>query len=190
MKAYMKMPRELFSVFRQYLTQYPDGNRNASGAFIGMPRLQLRLSGSTPTYEEFLRLGMEYFSIGEQEDIDIALDLANQGNYLVSLCEQLKDEHQLQLAYSIRRIIIPIRDFRLSHLAAVHFHVPQALPEGLKHLKSQIQDTEEESIIDDQSNSLKGTAGFLPGPLLRNTLRMDLRAIDRLDTIIKRGNSL
>lgn len=54
MRNYHRMPKKHFGTFRQYLASYPDGKtRNASGAFIGMPRLQIRLVGLTPRYENF-----------------------------------------------------------------------------------------------------------------------------------------
>lgn len=184
MKGFMKMPREHFSIFRQYLSQYPDGTRNASGAFIGMPRLNIRLVGLSPKYEQFLDEGMQYFPINEQSDIQYARRQAKQGDYLVAQCERLQGEQQQNLAKTLIRIIEPIRDFRLGHLAAVVRYVSQALPEGVRDLKVQLAQTEEEPILDDESTIVKGTAGFLPGPLLRNTLRMDLRALERLSTII------
>jgi len=186
MKAFMGMPREHFGLFRQYLSQYPDGTRNASGAFIGMPRLNIRLVGLSPKYEQFLDEGMRYFKINEQSDIQHAREVAQQGDYLVAQCERLQGNPQQNLARSLIQVIEPIRDFRLSHLAAVQYHVPQALPEGLRNLKTELAQTEEEPILDDESNATKGTGGFLPGPLLRNTLRMDLRALERLNAIVSK----
>jgi len=186
MKAFMGMPREHFGLFRQYLSQYPDGTRNASGAFIGMPRLNIRLVGLSPKYEQFLDEGMQYFKINEQSDIQHAREVAQQGDYLVAQCERLHGNPQQNLARSLIQVVEPIRDFRLSHLAAVQYHVPQALPEGLKKLKTELAQTEEEPILDDESNATKGTGGFLPGPLLRNTLRLDLRALERLNAVINK----
>lgn len=187
MRSFMRMPKEHFGTFRQYLSQYPDGTRNASGAFIGMPRLNIRLVGLSPKYEEFLDEGIRYFSISEQPDIKYARRLAQQGGYLVAQCEAQHGNPQQRLAKALKQVIEPIRDFRLSHLAAVNHHVPQALPEGLKDLKAQLAQAEEEPILDDGSTVAKGTAGFLPGPLLRNTLRLDLKAIKRLDAILNEG---
>lgn len=184
MRAFMRMPREHFGEFRQYLSQYPDGTRNASGAFIGMPRLNIRLVGLSPKYEQFLDEGMRYFSISEQPDIQHARELAQQGYYLVDQCEQLEGEDQKRVAKALVDVIEPIKDFRLRHLAAVNHFVPQALPEGLRNLKAELASTEEEPILDDESNVAKGTAGFLPGPLLRNTLRLDLKALERLNTLL------
>lgn len=186
MKGFMRMPREHFSIFRQYLSQYPDGTRNASGAFIGMPRLNIRLVGLSPKYEQFLDEGMEYFPINEQLDIERARLMAQQGYYLVAQCERIQGCPQQELAQTLIKLIEPIRDFRLSHLAAVYHHVPQAIPEGLKNLKAELAQTEEEPILDDKSRVVKGTAGFLPGPLLRNALRLDLRALDRLNAIVSK----
>jgi len=186
MKGFMKMPREHFSIFRQYLSQYPDGTRNASGAFIGMPRLNIRLVGLSPRYEEFLDEGIRYFPVSEQPDIHYARGQAQQGDYLVAQCERLQGEPQQKLAKALIQIIEPIRDFRLGHLAAVVRYIPQAMPEGVKDLKIQLAQTEEEPIIDDKSAVTKGTAGFLPGPLLRNTLRLDLKALERLNAIINK----
>lgn len=184
MRGFMKMPKEHFSIFRQYLSQYPDGTRNASGAFIGMPRLNIRLVGLSPKYEQFLDEGMQYFPINEQSDIQYAREQAQQGDYLVAQCERLHGESQQRLAKVLVQVIEPIRDFRLAHLAAVCRHVPQAIPEGLKNLKEQLAQTEEEPILGDESGEAKGTGGFLPGPLLRNTLRLDLRALERLKAIV------
>lgn len=190
MRNFLRMPREHFSTFRQYLSQYPDGNRNASGAFIGMPRLQIRLAGLTPRYEEFLDEGMRYFPIHEQSDIQQARVMAQQGCYLVAQCERLQPgEPQLTIANTLKSVIEPIRDFRLSHLAAVVKYVPEAMPEGVKDLKTQLAQTGEEPIFDESSIVARGTAGFIPGPLLRNVLRMDIRALERLDAIIGKGQT-
>lgn len=184
MKGFMRMPKEHFGVFRQYLSQYPDGTRNASGAFIGMPRLNIRLVGLSPKYEQFLDEGMRYFPINEQSDIQHAREQAQEGDCLFAQCERMQGEPQQKLARALIQVIEPIHDFRLSHLTAVYYHIPQAMPEGLKNLKAELAQTEEEPILDDESGKAKGTGGFLPGPLLRNTLRLDLKALDRLNTII------
>jgi hypothetical protein len=184
MKSFMKMPREHFGVFRQYLSQYPDKTRNASGAFLGIPRLDIRLVGLTPKYEEFLDEGMRYFPVAEQEDIQYAQQMAKQDKYLVKQYLKLEGEEQKGVAKALVELIEPIRDFRLGHLAAVMHFVPGALGEGLKGLKSQLMLTEEEPILDDESSDVKGTAGFLPGPLLRNIIRMDMRALEELNNVI------
>lgn len=188
MRNYHKMPGEHFKTFRQYISSYPDGKtRNASGAFIGMPRLQIRLTGLTPKYEEFLDESMRYFPVHEQPDIKKARAVAQQGHYLIAECEKLQiGESQLSFATALKSVIEPIRDFRLSHYYAVYRYVPEAMPEGIKDLKVHLAQTEEEPIFDESSTVVKGTAGFIPGPLLRNVLRMDIEALKRLDTIINR----
>lgn len=184
MKSFMRMPREHFEEFRPYLSQYPDGTRNASGAFIGMPRLDIRLVGLSPRYEQFLDEGMRYFPIHEQADIQEARGLARHGDYLVAQCERLEGEERKSVARSLASVIEPIKDFRLRHLAAVNRFVSQALPEGMRNLKEELARTEEEPILDNDPNLTKGTAGFLPGPLLRNTLRLDLRALEKLNALL------
>lgn len=185
MRSFMKMPREHFGEFRQYLSQYPDGTRNASGAFMGMPRLDIRLVGLSPMYECFLAEGMKYFPVDEQPDIHCAREMAREGHYLVRRCEALPAGTQRErVARALMEVINPITDFRLTHLAAVKRFVPQALPEGLRGLSEQLQNTKEEQILDQSTSVLKGTAGFLPGPLLRNILRLDLSALKRLNALL------
>ncbi len=186
MRSFMRMPREHFGVFRQYLSQYPDGARNASGGFIGLPRLNIRLVGLTPRYEQFLDEGMKYFPVKEQRDIQYARELAQQGYYLVAQCEQLEGEEQKRVSKAVADVIEPIKDFRLRHLAAVNHFVPQALSEGLKNLKEELTQTEEEPILEEKPGVAKGTAGFLAGPLLRNALRMDIRALEKLNKIVNK----
>lgn len=129
---------------------------------------------------------MRYFPVHEQPDIQQAQTMAKQGHYLVAQCERLQPgELQLTLATTLKSVIEPIRDSRLSHLTLVYKYVPKAMPEGIKDLKVQLEQTEEEPIFDDSSTVVRGTAGFIPGPLLRNVLRMDKRALERLDRIIK-----
>ncbi len=188
MTAFMKMPTEHFAIFRQYLAQYPDGTRNASAAFIGMPRLNLRLMGSVPFYEEFLDIGMRYFPILEQPDIQQARTAVHRGDYLIGLCEKLDNSDRQKLAELLKQIIEPLHQFRLTHFAAVLKYLPpQAVPEGGKDLKAQLRQPYE-SISEDNPNIAKGTGGFLPGPLLRNMLRLDLQALERLDLILKGGD--
>jgi len=189
MMAFMRMPHEHFTVFRQYLSQYPDRTRNASGAFIGMPRLNLRLMGSMPFYEDFLNEGMQYFPVTEQQDIQQARRDAQQGNYLVAICERLEDHEGKNLAKKVKELIEPLHQFRLTHFAAVIKYLPpQAIPEGGKNLKAQLEEPYE-SILEDKPGIVRGTGGFLPGPLLRNMLRLDLHSLQRLETILNEKDS-
>lgn len=187
MTEFMQMPRTHFTVFRQYLSQYPDGTRNASGAFIGMPRLNLRLMGSVPFYEDFLNEGMQYFPVSELPDIKQAHIVAQQGNYLVAICEKLGGYEGKSLAGLLIQLIKPLHQFRLTHYTAVLKYLPpQAIPEGGKKLKAQLEKPYE-SILEDQPGVIKGTGGFSSGPLLRNMLRLDLKSLRRLRTISEEG---
>lgn len=184
MRSFMEMPREHFGVFRRYLMQYPDKTRNASGAFIGMPSLHIRLDGLSPRYEQFLDEGMPYFPVDERPDIEAARAMAREGIYIVAQCESLVGEQRMELASAAKSLITQIKDFRLTHIAAVNRHAPEALPEGLVGLKRSLSETEEEPILDDGKDGAKGTGGFLSGPLLRNCLRMDIRAVERLEAVL------
>lgn len=187
MTGFMRMPHEHFTVFRQYLSQYPDRTRNASGAFIGMPRLNLRVMGSEPFYEDFLNEGMPYFPVTEQPDIQQARLDANQDSYLVAQVERLTGPERKNLAEVLIQLIEPLHQFRLTHFAAVLKYLPpQAVPEGGKNLKAQLEGPYE-SILEDQPGIVRGTGGFLPGPLLRNMLRLDLKSLGRLKTIVEEG---
>ncbi len=186
MRSFMEMPREHFGVFRQYLSQYPDGTRNASGAFIGMPRLHIRLDGVSPKYDQFLDEGMHYFPISEQPDIQEARKLAKDGIYLVALCESFVGSQKKELAKAAKAVIDQIREFRLAHLAAVSHHVPGALPEGLSGVRRRLSETTEEPILEDETGVLKGTGGFNVAALLGNCIRNDISATARLDAVINR----
>lgn len=189
MAGFMRMPVEHFAIFRQYLSQYPDGNRNASAAFMGMPRLNLRLMGSASFYEDFLNEGMQYFPVTEQQDIQQARIDAQQGDYLVAICERLEGQEGKNLAGKVEELIEPLHQFRLTHFAAVLKYLPpQAIPEGGKNLRAQLEEPYE-SILEDQPGVIRGTGGFLPGPLLRNMLRLDLRSLERLRTVVDGGDS-
>lgn len=186
MQGFFRMPTEHFAIFRQYISQYPDGTRNASAAFIGMPRLCLRLVGSAPFYEQFLDLGMPYFPITEQSDINKARINAQEDNYLVVLCERLQPPEGKIIASMLFQLVDSLHQFRLLHFAAVLKYVPGAIPEGGKDLKALLAE-DYESILEDQSDVVKGTGGFISGPLLRNILRLDLRSLARLKAIIDEG---
>lgn len=189
MTGFMRMPAEHFAIFRQYLSQYPDGTRNASAAFMGMPRLNLRLMGSASFYEDFLNEGMLYFPMGEQQDIQQARIDAQQGNYLVAICERMEDQEGKNLAGMVTQLIEPLHQFRLTHFATViRFLPPQAIPEGGKNLRAQLEEPYE-SILEDKPGAVRGTGGFMPGPLLRNMLRLDLRTLERLQAITNKGDS-
>lgn len=187
MNGFFRMPREHFSAFREYLKQYPDGTRNASGAFIGMPRLNLRLMGSAPFYEQFLEQGRQYFSIAELPDIDQARIVAQQDNHLIALCERLQGDDQRRLAGILKQLIEPLHQFRILHLKAVLKYVRGSIPEGDEDLETKLTEPYE-SILEDQSDVVRGTGGFIPGPLLRNMLRLDLRSLERLRAITDKGN--
>lgn len=188
MIGFMRMPTEHFTIFRQYISQYPDGTRNASGAFIGMPRLNLRLMGSASFYEDFLNEGMQYFPVGEQQDIQQARIDANKDNYLVAICERLQGVERIDLSRMLKQLIEPLHQFRLLHFAAALKYIPGAIPEGGKDLKTLLME-DYESILDDQPDVVKGTGGFISGPLLRNILRLDLRSLERLEKIINNEDS-
>lgn len=187
MTGFMRMYRDHFTVFRQYLSQYPDGTRNASGAFIGgMPRLNLRLMGSVPFYEDFLNEGMPYFPVTEQTDIQQARSDANQDNYLIAQVERLIDPERKNLAGALIQLIKLLHQFRLTHyIAVLKYLPPEAIPDRGKNLKVQLEEPYE-SILEDQPGIAKGTGGFSSGPLLRNMLRLDLRSLARLETLLSK----
>lgn len=188
MQGFFRMPFEHFKTFRKYLSQYPDSTRNASGAFIGMPRLNLRLMGSAPFYEEFLEEGMKYFSTLEQDDIQQARILGQNGAYLIAQCERLQGDEQKRLAHTLLALIKPIHKFRFAHLEAVLKYVPGAIPQDESDLATELEKPYE-SIFDNESDAVRGTGGFLPGPLLRNMLRLDLRSMERLNTMVNEGET-
>lgn len=187
MTSFMRMYRDHFTVFRQYLSQYPDGIRNASGAFIGgMPRLNLRLMGSAPFYEDFLNEGMPHFPVTEQPDIQQARSDANQDNYLIAQVERLTDPERKNLARALIQLIKLLHQFRLTHYrAALTYLPPEAMPDRGKNLKAQLEEPYE-SILEDQPEIAKGTGGFSSEPLLRNMLRLDLRSLARLEAILNK----
>lgn len=169
-----------FAIFREYINQYPDGTRNASGAFIGMPRLQLRLTGTSASYDTFLAESMRYFSPDDQADIALAQAEIEQGS-LVDLCEQLPTNHRGIVAKRLYEILRQLDLFRRRHYVAVMRFVPEAIGTEQTRLHEQLQQPDEPIL----GEGVVGTGGFLPGPLMRNIMRLNLREMNRLERMIQ-----
>lgn len=172
MQQYIRMSRESFGGIRPYLTSYPDGTRNASGAFMPSVQLaELALRPPTPEHEKFLDSAMPYYPAWSRDIIADwrersargrnVMDMARSGEIAIGTDELAKS--------ALGRLIDGFTNFRMAHLAATRKQIPDAFPEGPVS-RRQAREFGEPDIMADGA---KGTADYnIPNVLVGSTSRM------------------
>lgn len=121
MLRYNHYPTDYFKDLRQYLASYPEGVRNASGAFMpGVQLMELALHAGSrdyPKYAEFLNESMPYFPRRSQAQIAELMIASESGfnvwDQLVAGNIQLPEEARQGLI----GVVGDLLQFRLRHLA-------------------------------------------------------------------------
>jgi hypothetical protein len=135
MQQYRKMPPEAFTYIRPYLEAYPDGTRNASGAF--MPSVQLAEVAMHAPTDEFLHYvneAMPYFPRWARGLMRQWTDESAQGNNLDNMIRSGRLDLSEAAVGTFRNIASQFATFRSTHRAAVEKVVK--VPEGKEPLVS------------------------------------------------------
>lgn len=148
----MKMRREHFAEFRQYLGSHSLRNlKGPSGAFTaGIPTIDLLLAGENLPGEfyAYLEENRMYFPRSGRKGLERARILGQNGLSLVSLTEQLGFPEQL--TDPISAISEQVRVFRGHHYRGVKYQIPGAI-----------------------TGDVQGTGGEMdPGTFLRERMKM------------------
>lgn len=159
MGRYAKLSRDAFETFRPYLSSYPDGTRNASGAF--MPSVQLaELALHTPSaaQQTYIRESLLYFPREAAKRISQWQAESIAGQNVVTLVDRgeiiLDDKEREALEKLVSEFLL----FRTTHLAVTRQQIPEAfvgrsVPVG----RRQYLEFGEPDIMADGE---RGTAGF------------------------------
>lgn len=159
MAKYAKLSREAFGSMRPYLASYPNGKRNASGAF--MPSVQLaELMLHTPSQEHqmYIEESMPYFPSWSRDLMAEWRELSLDGANITSLLESGALSLDADSMLLFEKMIDDFYRFRAIHMGITKKQIPEAftnrtVPTG----REQIKDFGEPDIMAD---GVVGTAGF------------------------------
>jgi len=163
MQTYARYPAESFARLRPYLGSYPDGTRNASGAFMpSIQLMELRLHPPTDPQLAFIEGSMPYFPRQSRGPIAGAVQDARQGH---NLLDRIKGEEVKFGGDGLDDVIGAVdkfTDFKKNHHQITKKHLPQAFENEvtgrLELPKDAIAHGEERDPMEE--GALPGTAGF------------------------------
>lgn len=88
MARYARLGADRFNAFRQYLVEYPEGARNASGAFLpSVQQFELVMRHPTVNQAEYLAVSMDYFPQKAQPVIQRLVEKSEGGKNLVDMLD-------------------------------------------------------------------------------------------------------
>lgn len=180
MARYAKLSRDAFSRMRPYLASYPDGTRNASGAF--MPSVQLaELALHQPSDEHlaYINESIPYFPLWAREIMEECMHDSLNGNNVMSLIENGKLELNNEGMTAFNQLLESFYRFRTIHLGITKKQIPEAF-NGADVPASRRQFTEfgEPDIM---AGGTPGTAGFNVINILGGSTSRLARLQDRVD---------
>lgn len=178
MSAYGRLPKDTFTHFRQFLSEYPDGVRNASGAFMpSVQILELGLHKPSGEYRTFLDESAPYFPAWSQPILNEQLARCLEGRNLADMIDTpeltLSDEAQQHLIDAIGELI----KFRQRHMGITFNQIPGAFDmDPTKIPLAELTNMIEGNIMEQGKG--RGTAGFnVRNVLVNSTIRLlQLRA--------------
>jgi len=179
MAQYAALPKESFGYFRQFLNSYPDGTRNASGAFMPSAQMmELALLPPSEMYGVYLDESMPYFPGYARPIIDEWRNTSASGMNIEERLEDLLPG----VGDVARKILLGVVDefihFRMIHLGVTKNYVPDAFSRLDMLTRKQLSDMEGEAQI--LAPSTKGTAGFDARNVLANSVYRLLKLRERL----------
>jgi hypothetical protein len=183
MRAYHSLPDGDFSYFRQFLVSYPDGTRNASGAFMPSVQLmELALHKPTDEQEVFIRESMPYFPKWSIPVLQEQWQASEKGH---NIEDQIKSG-ELTLSDDQLTILLGLIDsfiqFRSIHIGVTSKKLPDAFPPDKLISKSQIKSLSgERSILELDKNVKEGSANFNVQNVLGNSILRLYQLRDRLE---------
>lgn len=159
MLKYAKLSRDAFGSMRPYLASYPDGTRNASGAFMPSVQLaELMLHSPSVEHQSYISESMPYFPLWARDLMAEWSQLSLGGHNITSLIEDGRlnlDTESIQLVKSMSD---DFYKFRTIHLGITKKQIPEAFEgRNVPTSRKQIAKFGEPDIMAD---GVPGTAGF------------------------------
>jgi len=158
MGRYMHLTTEVFGLMRKYLVSYPDGTRNASGAFMPSVQLaELALHKPTEGQNLYISEALNYFPGWSRDAITGFQNDSAEGINVTDLVlngQMVLSEHGIDC---LIKLVEEFIRFRTTHLAVVRKQIPEAFRGHVPISKQQIREFGEPNIL---AGDVKGTAGF------------------------------
>ncbi|HTE21766.1 MAG TPA: hypothetical protein VK674_01870 [Candidatus Limnocylindria bacterium] len=169
LRRYAKLGKEAFADFRPYLAKYPDGTRNASGAF--MPSVQLaELALHAPTEQHDIHVGesMLYFPTWSRPVLEQWRDDSMKGDNVMDMIRDGRlavGDDGRQILPGLIAIVEQFRRFKHSHRTITGSKIDGIYPPGAPKTSAGLHARGEMPIL---APGEVGTAGFNPDHLLGN----------------------
>jgi hypothetical protein len=160
MAAYLRLRKEgVFDVMRPYLASYPDGIRNASGAFMPSVQLaELALHAPSEGQNTYIDESMRYFPRWAREVMTGWQEQSMRGNNIEDLVSSGKLSLDDEGKPFLTQLIGEFLRFRTTHMAATRRQIPEAFVDrDVPVSRRQLARFGEPDIMADGK---KGTAGF------------------------------
>lgn len=182
MGAYAKLPKEHFDAMRPYFASYPDGTRNASGAF--MPSVQLaEIILHSPSVEQrvYIDESLPYFPLWSREAMARWAEESLEGHNIMSNIELGKLPMDSASIDELERLVREFYHFRTKHLGVTRKQIPQAFDgQEVPRSRKQIAEFGEPDIM---AGGEAGTAGFHIVNVLAGSASRIARLRDKIDTM-------
>ena len=159
MAKYARLSKDVFGLMRPYLASYPDGTRNASGAFMPSVQLaELMLHHPTAEHLSYIKESLPYFPSWARDYVrNWASDSAD-GKNLADLIETGSVELNNEDRVIFNRLIEDFYRFRTTHLGITKKQIPEAFGDrNVPASRKQFSEFGEPDILAD---GVPGTAGF------------------------------
>jgi len=160
MGAYTRLSEDVFgTMMRPYLGSYPDGTRNASGAFMASVQLaELMLHAPTEGQTKYIDESMRYFPRWSKEIMKGWHEESARGGNVTDMVLGGELRLSVDAKTSLIELLNKFLDFRLKHLAVTRKQIPIAF-EGrdVPVSRKQLAEFGEPDIL---AEGAKGTAGF------------------------------
>jgi len=171
MGAYKRLSTEAFSHFRPYIAPYPDGAKNASGAFMPSVQLmELALHGPMASFTEYLNPAMPYFPAWSRPEIEDWYAMSKAGNNVADKLEAgtlLADKAAIDILS--KGIVERFISFRKSHLKITRDQIPEAF-EGKAVLSPNDLKTYGERSLAPKTAEETGSGGYDIQNILANSV--------------------
>jgi hypothetical protein len=179
-RDYGKLSRDHFGYFRQYLVAYPDGTRNASGAFLpSVQMLEAVVHPPTEKYQEFLDTAMPHFPAWARPIIDTQRHESLKGNNIYEALQDGRLELTARETDLLGEVIVAFYNSKHTHAGIAHRQIPQAFRDGKRLSWDGLKDTDEQNIFE-LGAEIAGTGDFDVSNVLGNGI---LRLMQRMDAM-------
>jgi hypothetical protein len=185
MQRYISLSRPVFDRMRPYLISYPDGTRNASGAFMpGVPLAELAQRPVTDEQARFLDTATPYYPRWARDTIAGWRQDSAEGQNVMDLIENGKIALDERGRVAWTRVCEEFVRFRMAHHAATRKQIPGAFPPDAAVSRAALRTFGEPDITGaDHENGVRGTADFDVQRLLGGTVHRSLVVLDHSQAV-------